>query len=200
MGRVCMRTEQQLSPSSRCCCLQRPLVSMWNCTDLSHLLLPWYLLTFISQSVQLFLLTSPETCLVFALPSPAPGFSLLELFHISCFSDVLSHLWHASAIYLRKEMHPEQFIDSLFCLPTCSCIEEASCPRSKILVHRWSLSEAVQSGHSGEGSFTITPCVLWGLPDLHHDVDEGGAQSLSCFEEFSRFNPCLMHHQLNNLK
>lgn len=76
---------------------------------------------------------------------PCPRFFSLSFncftFHVSLMSS--GNLWCAPAIYLRKEIHPEQFIDSMFCLPTCSCFEETPCPGSKILVPWWSLSDAV---------------------------------------------------------
>lgn len=96
-----METEQQLLLSGRCCCLQRPLMSVWGCTDLSRLLLlvvPGDLSKCGPFPVHsAFLLSSPETCLVSALPSPAPGFALsfLELIHITCFSDAL---WQCDAL------------------------------------------------------------------------------------------------------
>lgn len=76
--------------------------------------------------------------------------ALPQVFSLSlnCFtfcSSLMSsgNLWCASAIYLRKEMHHEQFLDGLFCLLTCSCFEEKSCSGSKVLVPWCSLSEAV---------------------------------------------------------
>lgn len=124
----------------------------------------------------------PRDLLGVCIAEPWPRFFSLFLnwftFHASLMSSC--NLWWPSAIYLRKEMHPEQFTCSLFCLPTCSCFEEISCPWSKLLVPWWSLSEAVSNGCSWEGSFSLTPSLLWGLSELHHLVDEWGAQSLSC--------------------
>lgn len=87
----------------------------------------------------------PRGLLGVCTAKPCPGFFSLSSNCVTFRASLMSsgNLWCASGIYLRKEMHPEQFIDGLFCLPTCSCFEETSCSGSRALVPWWALSEAV---------------------------------------------------------
>lgn len=198
-----MRTEQQLPASGRCCCLQRPLVSMWNCTALSHLLLPWDLQTFISLLyVQLFLLSSPETCLVSALPSPGPGFSLFP--------------WTDSCFML------------LWCpLVTCGVLQPFIKGKKCILNNLYiacfvSPPVLALTKHRVLGAKFLFPDGLWvrlfrmatqekdpsPSPHLFCGVClsfttllmNGVLKAWAACKEFSRFNACLIHHQLNNWK
>lgn len=87
----------------------------------------------------------PRDLLGVCTAKPCPRFFSLSLYCVTFRVSLMSsgNLWCASGIYLRKEMHPEQFIDGLLCLPTCSCFEETSRSGNKVLVSWWSLSEAV---------------------------------------------------------
>lgn len=157
-------------------------VSMWHCTDLSHLLLPQYLQTFISQCAQLFLLFSPETCLVSALPSPAPGFFSVSLNHFT---------FHASLVTCGVlQVHPEQFIDILFCLLTCSCFEEISkfLFPDGLLVRLFGIT-------TQEKDPSPSPHLFCGVClSFTTLLVNGVLKAWAAHRESSRLSPCLMHH------
>lgn len=148
MSRVCMETEQQLPSCGRCCCLQRPLVSTWNCTDPSCLLLPVvpgdlckcgpFPVCWAFPPLQ------PRDLLGFCITDPRPRFLSLSLNWFTLRASLMAsgNVWCTSAIYLWKEMHLQQFVYSLSSVspPSSSCFEEALCPGSKVLVLQWSLS------------------------------------------------------------
>lgn len=197
-----MRTEQRLPPSGRCCCLQRFLVKLhWPVSPAA----PLVPAEFYKSVCSAFPPLQPRVLLGVCTAKPCPRFFSLSL---NCFTFRASlvpsgNLWCASAMYLRKEMHPEQFIDGLFFLPTCSCFEETSCPGSKVLVPWWVLVLLVRLFRvpTQEKDPSPSPCLFCGVClNFIMLLIIGVLKAWAVHKEFSRFSLCLIHHHLNNWK